>query len=500
MSKRIISVITTLAMLICMLAVVPLPKAAAAGSSAEINHVETKVDTATQVVTFQGDISLGMGKDVTIMVTNPLGQVDFLNQTVSGSDGKFTFSYAPSSSMDGTYTVKIGGEGVVLPYSGNFQLSITQPASATLTGPASIVSGQGLDLKLGVNHYPSTFSILNVVLNYDPNHLQFETVSDNGHISLADASISSLKNNFKVLVTGVKPDKGQILIIMSSIGAGNEVSGGDLLSVHAKASNVSTSVTSNVYLSNAAVSSEGSEIELAGASLALQIQPLNKEALTALIETAQNKHDMAVEGTQVGQYPSGSKNVLQQAINNAKVVVDNASATDVEVQAALSSLDAALNTFINSVITSTNPGPGDVDKAALGTSIGNAESKLNATVSGTKVGQYASESKASLQAAVASAKAVFDNSSSTQAQVNAAKAEIDTALQVFLDSIITLIPGETRITIKDLSVIAKYYGTTSADANWSQIEKADIFGTGKIDIQVLAAVARMIIDDWLSEG
>nr|WP_240160029.1 cohesin domain-containing protein [Paenibacillus aceris] len=401
--------------------------------------------------------------------------------------------------MDGTYTVKIGGEGVALPYSGSFQFSSTSPASATLTGPASIVSGQSLDLKLGVNHYPSTFSILNVVLNYDPNHLQFETVGDNGHISLAEASISSLKDNFKVLVTGVKPDKGQILIIMSSIGAGNEVSGGDLLTVHAKASNVSTSVTSNVYLSNAAVSSEGSEIELAGASLALQIQPLNKEALTALIETAQNKHDMAVEGTQAGQYPSGSKNVLQQAINNAKIVEDNASATEAEVQAALSSLDAALNTFINSVITS-NPGPGDVDKTALGTSIGNAESKLDATVTGTKVGQYASESKATLQAAVASAKAVFDNASSTQAQVNAVKVELDTALQVFLDSIITLIPGETRVTIKDLSVIAKYYGTTSADANWSQIEKADIFGTGKIDIQVLAAVARMIIDDWLSEG
>ncbi|NOV03915.1 cohesin domain-containing protein [Paenibacillus planticolens] len=496
MSKRIVSVITTLAMLICMLAIVPLQKAAAAETSDQINHVEMKVDAATQIVTFQGDISLGKGKDVTIMVTNPLGQLDYLNQTVSGSDGKFAFTYKPSSSMESTYTVKIGGEGVNLPYSGSFQLLNSAPASATLTGPASVVGGQGLDLKLGVNNSPTKFSILNVVLNYDPNHLQFETVTDHGRISLAETAISSLKANFNVLVTGVKPDKGQILIIMSSIGAGNEVSGGDLVTVHAKAKSVSSSVSSSVYLSEAAVSSEGSQIDLAGASLALQIQPLNKEALNALIETAQNKHDAAVEGTQAGQYPSGSKNVLQLAINNAKAVATNVSATEAEVQAAVSSLDAALRTFINSVITS-NPDP--ADKAALNTAIVSAESKLNATVTGTKVGQYASESKAALQAAIASAKAVYDNSSATQAQVDAAKDEMDTALQAYVNSIITLVPGETKITIKDLSVIAKYYGTTSADANWSQIEKADIFGTGKIDIQVLAAVARMIIDDWLLE-
>jgi ribosomal protein S20 len=498
-SKRIISVVATLAMLICMVAIIPAPKAAAAGTTAEINQVETTVDQTTQKVTFQGVISLGMGKDVTMIVNNPQGQLEYLNQTSSGEGGHFAFTYSPNGWLGGTYTFKIGGEGVALPYSGSFQLSSTTSPSATLTGPTSVLGGQPVDLKLSVSNHTSTFSILNVVLNYDPNLLQFETVTDNGLISLAEASIGSLKENFKVLVTGVKPEKGQILILMSSIGSGNEVAGGDLLSLHAKANLVTTSVTSNVYLSDAAVSSNGAKVDLDGASLTLQIHALDKEALSTLIASAQSQHDAAVEGTEVGQYPSGSKHTLLLAINDAKLVRDNAGATEAEVQTALSSLDAALRTFIKSVNTSTGPGPGQADKEALGALLVSAQSKLDAAVIGTKVGQYASESKAALQASITSAKAVFDNSSATQSQVDAAKDELAAALQLFSNSIITLVPGATKITINDLSMIAKYYGTTSTDANWSQIEKADINNSSSIDIQDLAAVARMIIDEWLIE-
>lgn len=499
MSKRIISVVATLAMLICMLAIIPAPKAAAAGAAAEINQVETTVDQTIQKVTFQGVISLGMGKDVTMIVNNPQGQLEYLNQTSSGEGGHFTFTYTPNGWLGGTYTFKIGGEGVAVPYSGSFQLASTSSPTATLTGPASVLGGQPVDLKLGVSNHTSTFSILNVVLNYDPSLLQFETVTDNGLVSLSKTAISSLKENFDVLVTGVKPEKGQILILMSSIGAGNDVAGGDLVSLHAKASLVATSVSSNVYLSDAAVSSGGVKVDLDGSSLTLQVLALDKEALSSLIASAQSKHDAAVEGTQVGQYPSGSKHTLLLAINDAIVVRDNAGATEAEVQTALSNLDAALRTFIKSVNTSTGPGPGQADKEALGALLVSAQSKLDAAVIGTKVGQYASESKAALQASITSAKAVFDNSSATQAQVDAAKDELAAALQAFTNSIITLIPGATKITINDLSLIAKFYGATSTDANWSQIEKADINASGSIDIQDLAAVARMIIDEWLTE-
>jgi hypothetical protein len=64
---------------------------------------------------------------------------------------------------------------------------------------------------------------------------------------------------------------------------------------------------------------------------------------------------------------------------------------------------------------------------------------------------------------------------------------------------VTLIAGQTKVTIRDLSIIAKFYGVTSADPKWSEIEKADVLGTNTIDIRVLAAVAQMILDDWRKE-
>ncbi|MGO4376490.1 hypothetical protein AB4Z21_38200, partial [Paenibacillus sp. MCAF20] len=65
--------------------------------------------------------------------------------------------------------------------------------------------------------------------------------------------------------------------------------------------------------------------------------------------------------------------------------------------------------------------------------------------------------------------------------------------------LITLVQGQTKVTINDLSLIAKYYGMKSTDANWSVIEKADLFGQGEISIRELAAVAQMIVGDWLAE-
>jgi hypothetical protein len=76
---------------------------------------------------------------------------------------------------------------------------------------------------------------------------------------------------------------------------------------------------------------------------------------------------------------------------------------------------------------------------------------------------------------------------------------LDTAAGAFAARIVTLVPGQTAVTIRDLSLIAKYYGTTIADADWTFVEKADLFGNGEITIVELAAVARMIVADWLAE-
>ncbi|MNY82353.1 Gellan lyase precursor [compost metagenome] len=63
----------------------------------------------------------------------------------------------------------------------------------------------------------------------------------------------------------------------------------------------------------------------------------------------------------------------------------------------------------------------------------------------------------------------------------------------------TLVPGQTAITIQDLSIIAKYYGVKKDQPGWDVVEKADLFDNHEITILELAAVARMIVGNWLQQ-
>ncbi|NIK76221.1 beta-glucanase (GH16 family) [Paenibacillus castaneae] len=390
-----------------------------------------------------------------------------------------------SSGVTGEALIAISGQ----------QANVT---AATLIGPEAVYQQQQFDLTIGVSSLLSSFTTLNVILNYDPSLLELDTVTgSNGSLSLAESALSSLRNHFNVLGTAIKADKGQILIIMASEGNDNAISTiGDLLTVRAKTKAGAAAGETTVSLSDFNVSYAGTGTPVAGVSLSIQIKDVDKAELNAAIIAAQSKHDAATEGNNIGQYPNGSKAILQTAINSAKVVLDNAASTESEVADALNALNAAVTTFNNSVLTD----PGIVDKAALSKAIAAAQSKHDAVTEGSKIGQYPAAARAALQAAITSAKAVLSSSAATQGQVNTATTNVNTALQTFLTKIVTLVPGQTSVTINDLSVISKYYGTKSTDANWKEIEAADMFNNGKIDIQVLAAVARMILDSWLSEN
>ncbi|NOU94527.1 hypothetical protein GC093_15060 [Paenibacillus sp. LMG 31456] len=82
---------------------------------------------------------------------------------------------------------------------------------------------------------------------------------------------------------------------------------------------------------------------------------VNITALNTLIVNALAKHDEAVEGIAVGQYPAGAKATLQTAINQAKATAGNAAATQTLIDQAGAALQAALTVFNASVI-STSPG------------------------------------------------------------------------------------------------------------------------------------------------
>ncbi|WP_372516753.1 dockerin type I domain-containing protein [Paenibacillus silviterrae] len=77
---------------------------------------------------------------------------------------------------------------------------------------------------------------------------------------------------------------------------------------------------------------------------------VDKTALTAAIENAQSLYDAAVVGTLPGQYPQAAKDAFGVAINAAKAVKDNPSATKPQVDSAAAALSSAVNTFKAAVI------------------------------------------------------------------------------------------------------------------------------------------------------
>lgn len=99
----------------------------------------TAVDSATKVVTIQGAISSGTGQQITLVVTNPAGNPDYIDQTVSGENGSFVFRYLLDESDSGTYQVLLGGTNVLE----KKQLSFTyKKPSGGNNGPAPGPGGQ----------------------------------------------------------------------------------------------------------------------------------------------------------------------------------------------------------------------------------------------------------------------------------------------------------------------------------------------------------------------
>jgi hypothetical protein len=379
------------------------------------------------------------------------------------------------------------------------ELNVTVTAAAaerdmaTLSGSATVIAGQDTEWTVGVESLSSNFTALDVIFHYDPQNFEFKTVGDSTYLSLDPSAIQSLKPNFEVFGTAVKPELGKIRIIMVTSGEQQAgIDGGNLFTIHGKVKDDAQADNTTVSLSDFEVSNngKGTIIDVSRASALMEVFLADKTALNAAIEKAQMVHDAAVEGTQPGQYPSGSKEALQAAIHSATAVKNDANATGEQVAGALNALNAAVNVFTDSVIPSI-----PVDRTVLNAAITAAQTKHDRAIEGTKVGKYAAGSKAVLQAAIDAAK----KAGSSQWQVDQAVTMLGNAMQLFSKKIVTLIEGQTKVTIRDLSIIAKFYGVTSVDPNWSEIEKADVLGTNAIDIRTLAAVAQMILDEWRKE-
>jgi len=269
-------------------------------------------------------------------------QAPTVEATAADPDAKVNITQA--AGLPGSAVIKVTAEDgiTVKTYTVSFTVQQAPGTSkASLTGTDKIVSGATLELTYGLSSVNQNGQAQDLTLTFDSEKLEF-------------LSAASLQEGF--IVVEKKETEGQVRIIAAKIGAEELLSGKGLLTLQWKAKPAVEPSSTTITLSPVVISDAGGvETELEGVTHALQIQIVNKASLLALINEAQAVHDAAVEGSGAGQYPTGSKAVLQAAINSAKSIAEETSAPQEKVEQAAAALSKALQTFRSSVHV-YNPG------------------------------------------------------------------------------------------------------------------------------------------------
>ncbi|MFC4965972.1 family 43 glycosylhydrolase [Paenibacillus sp. GCM10023248] len=198
----------------------------------------------------------------------------------------------------------------------------------------------------------------------------------------------------------------------------------------------------------------------------------------------------------IGGVTGGSTPIMNLAFK-VKSGVHDTSGTIAVTQAKLAGPDG---TVVQAAISSKSISIGSVevvvDKTALTAAISNAQSLFDTAVVGTQPGQYPQSAKDALGAAIQAAKAVNDNASAAQSQVDSAAAALGSAVDIFKAAVIKSadMNNDGSINVGDLAMVAYHYGKDSTSADWAIAKAADLNGDNKIDILDLALVASKILE------
>jgi len=159
--------------------------------------------------------------------------------------------------------------------------------------------------------------------------------------------------------------------------------------------------------------------------------------LNAAISNAQTIHDDAVEGDANGQYPSGSKATLQLAINTANNASLNKLSTQANIDQARTTLLAAVASFKAKIIT--------IDLSKLKSLISSAQTTYSNAIVGTLDGQYPAKAKTDFLTAITTAQTASTNASISQALVDQARFDLQTAINIFLGQVNTSLPVDKTV-------------------------------------------------------
>ena len=109
---------------------------------------------ADELVTLSGFISSGAGQYVSVIITDPGGSTEYINEIPSASGGMFQFSYHMSNNAKGRYNVAVGALGVTPPVTTHFDYGM----DADLKNLSMTSAGLSPEFQSGVTSYTASVS------------------------------------------------------------------------------------------------------------------------------------------------------------------------------------------------------------------------------------------------------------------------------------------------------------------------------------------------------
>jgi len=220
-----------------------------------------------------------------------------------------------------------------------------------ITGISSVQPGAEFTLGISLDSVIQSVFAEDLTLSYDPAVFEFVSATS------ADEDIKVLR----VEDSGT----GTVRIIAANIGgvAGDST---PILNVSFKVKSGVTNTSSAVSLVEAklGVMPEGAIIQPSLGSITISVEGIStvdKSALRAAINEAEELYNSAVVGVENGNYWQADKDAFKAAIDDAKAVLDDPDANQSEVDDAKDSLIDAMEAFQASVITPTT---GDLNNSS----------------------------------------------------------------------------------------------------------------------------------------
>lgn len=313
-------------------------------------------------VTPSGDLyKLSVSKDSSVMSIDPFIVIEIVcdwtdlqnavSQTGLLSEEDYTFASWNKliNALNEAYKLNEGSDPVainnaclrLLAALENMDFIDNTSVKAVISGPISVNPGAAFEVGIGINNVGQSVYAEDITLYYDADvfeYLSAAGVGDNIKILKEDTSTAGIVRLIAANIGGLSETDNAVFDITFQVKSGVENTSGSIAVTGAKLGVAPEGTVTEAGLSSKRI------------AIGSSTPTVDKSALIEAISIAQELYDNAVAGTLPGQYPQIAKDALDTAINEAKTVRDDSSATQSQVNNAVTALNSAVDTFKAAVI------------------------------------------------------------------------------------------------------------------------------------------------------